>query len=161
MRTEEELNQAIATYADMVKRICMVHLKNKADMEDIFQNVFLKYYEDDTIFANKEHEKAWLIRVTINACKDLLKSFFHRQMVPIDDFLNIQMEVPQDKQNYEVLTKVLNLPAKYKNVIYLYYYEEYSVEKIAEILRKKPASVYTLLQRGRKLLKDIIEKEEY
>lgn len=58
MRTEEELNQAIDTYADMVKRICMVHLKNKADMEDIFQNVFLKYYEDDTIFVNKEHEKA-------------------------------------------------------------------------------------------------------
>lgn len=161
MRTEEELNQAIDTYADMVKRICMVHLKNKADMEDIFQNVFLKYYEDDTIFVNEEHEKAWLIRVTINACKDLLKSFFHSRMVPIDDFLNVQMEIPRDKQNYEILSKVLSLPTKYKNVIYLYYYEEYSVEKIAEILRKKPASVYTLLQRGRKLLKDIIEKEEY
>lgn len=57
-------------------------------------------------------------------------------MVPIDDFLNVQMEIPRDKQNYEVLSKVLSLPTKYKNVFYLYYYEEYSVEKIAEILRK-------------------------
>ena len=75
MRNEEEVNQAIERYADTVRRICMVHLKNLSDTEDIFQTVFLKYVLRSVPFESAEHEKAWIIRVTINACKDLLKSF--------------------------------------------------------------------------------------
>lgn len=71
MRSETEINRAVDEYADMVRRLCMLHLKNYADTEDIFQTVFLKYALSSIEFENKEHEKAWLIRVTINACKDL------------------------------------------------------------------------------------------
>ena len=82
MRSEEEANRAIEQYADTVRRICMVHLKNEADTEDIFQTVFLKYVLHSVSFENPEHEKAWFIRVTINACRDLLKSFFSLQVRP-------------------------------------------------------------------------------
>lgn len=79
MRSEEEANRAIGRYADTVRRICMVHLKNESDTEDIFQTVFLKYVLHSAPFESEEHEKAWIIRVTINACKDLMKSFFSLQ----------------------------------------------------------------------------------
>ena len=76
MRSEQEVNRAIEQYSDMVRRLCLIHLKNDADTEDIFQTVFLKYALSSAAFESDEHEKAWLIRVTINACKDLLKSLF-------------------------------------------------------------------------------------
>ena len=76
MRSEEQVTKAIAQYSNTVKRICFVHLKNEADTQDIFQTVFLKYALSQVEFESPEHEKAWLIRVAINACKDLLKSFF-------------------------------------------------------------------------------------
>ena len=75
MRSEQETERALALYADTVRRICMVHLKNEADTEDIFQTVFIKYLLSSPPFRDAEHEKAWFIRVTINACKDLLRSF--------------------------------------------------------------------------------------
>lgn len=76
MRSEQEVTRAIEQYSDMVRRLCMIHLKNYADTEDIFQTVFLKYVLSSAAFENEEHEKAWFIRVTINACKDLLRNFF-------------------------------------------------------------------------------------
>lgn len=76
MRSEQEVTRAIEQYSDMVRRLCMIHLKNYADTEDIFQTVFLKYVLSSAAFENEEHEKAWFIRVAINACKDLLRNFF-------------------------------------------------------------------------------------
>ncbi len=73
MKNSEEMNRAVEMYADMVRRICLVHLKNKHDMEDVFQNVFLKYMLYKGSFENEEHEKAWLVRVTVNACGDWLQ----------------------------------------------------------------------------------------
>ena len=84
MRSEGEIERAVELYADTIKRLCAVHLKNQADTEDIFQTVFLKYALCTAVFQNEEHEKAWFIRVTINACKDLLKSFFRKNTVPLD-----------------------------------------------------------------------------
>ena len=84
MRSEEEANRAIDRYADLVRRLCMVHLKNPADTEDIFQTVFLKYVLSSAVFESPEHEKAWFIRVTLNACRDLLKSFFRSRTVSLD-----------------------------------------------------------------------------
>ncbi|HJB80447.1 MAG TPA: sigma-70 family RNA polymerase sigma factor [Candidatus Flavonifractor intestinigallinarum] len=82
MRSEEETNQAVERYGDTVRRLCMIHLKNEADTQDIFQTVFLKYLLHDKPFESGEHEKAWFIRVTLNACKDLLRSFFQGGVRP-------------------------------------------------------------------------------
>ena len=110
MRSEQEANRAIEQYADTVRRICMVHLKNYTDTEDVFQTVFLKYVQSAIQFESDEHERAWLIRVTINACKDLLKSFFRSRTLSIDQLIEQAAELPPD--NREVLEAVLSLPGK-------------------------------------------------
>ena len=155
MRSEEEANRAIRLYADTVRRICMVHLKNYSDTEDIFQTVFLKYVLHSKPFESEEHEKAWIIRVTVNACKDLLKSVFRSQTVPLDTL--IETPQAQELQHTELLGAVLSLPPKYKDVVYLYYYEGYSAEEISRILKKNVNTVYTLLTRARKILKKELE----
>ena len=155
MRNEEEAGRAIRLYADTVRRICMIHLKNYSDTEDIFQTVFLKYVLHSKPFESEEHEKAWIIRVTVNACKDLLKSVFRSQTVPLDTL--IETPQAQELQHTELLGAVLSLPPKYKDVVYLYYYEGYSAEEISRILKKNVNTVYTLLTRARKILKKELE----
>jgi len=152
MRSEQEINKAIGLYADTVRRLCMIHLKNYADSEDIFQNVFLKYALNSAVFDSQEHEKAWFIRVTINACKDFLKSFMRRRTVPLDELVAIPASMPQD--NRYVLDAVLSLPQKYKDVIYLHYFEDYTAPQISRILGKNVNTVYTLLARARDMLKE-------
>ena len=155
MRSEEEANRAIELYSDTVRRICLLHLKNDSDTEDIFQTVFLKYVLHTKAFENEEHEKAWIIRVTVNACKDLLKNFFHTKTVPLESLPEMALEMPED--NRDILEAVLSLPSKYKDVVYLYYYEEYSAKEISHILKKNVNTVYTLLSRARGLLKEKLE----
>lgn len=157
MRSEEAVREAIDRYADMVKRICFIHLKNETDTEDIFQTVFLKYAMSDVVFTNEMHEKAWLIRVTLNACKDLLKSFFRKRTVPLDAY--VEQNGIVDAAHSEVLEAVLSLPEKYRRVIYLHYYEGYTAPEIAEILGIKENTVYTQLTRGRALLHDVLGGE--
>lgn len=151
MRSEEEVGRAIDKYADMVRRICMLHLKNDADTEDIFQTVFMKYVLEPIVFESEDHEKAWLIRVTVNACKDLIKSFFRSHTQPLEDALACA-EVREDHR--EVLEAVLALPEKYKDVIYLHYFEGYSAVEISGILKKNVNTIYTLLRRAKDLLRD-------
>ena len=152
MRSEQEVNRAMEQYADTVQRLCMIHLKNYHDTEDIFQTVFQKYVLSSVVFENKEHEKAWFIRVTINACKDLLKSFFHSRTVPLEELIDQPSEFTQD--NSDVLEAVLSLPEKYRIVVHLYYYEGYSAAEISRILGKNVNTVYTLLTRSKQLLKE-------
>ena len=157
MRSEEEADRAIRRYADTVRRICMVHLKNAADTEDIFQTVFLKYTLSPTVFESEEHEKAWIIRVTINACRDLLRSFFRSRTVPLEQLEGLPAE---DSPHREVLEAVLALPGKYRDVVYLYYYEGYPAAEIGRILGKKVNTVYTLLARAREMLREKLGGEE-
>ena len=158
MRSEQEVNRAIERYADTVRRICMLHLKNRADTEDIFQNVFLKYLLHTAPFADDEHEKAWLIRVTINACRDLLRSFFRSRTVPLDAVAEQAAELPPDHR--EVLDAVLSLPQKYKDVVYLHYYEGYAAPEIGRILGKNVNTVYTLLNRAKQQLREKLGGED-
>ena len=151
MRSEQEVNRAIERHADTVRRLCMIHLKNYADTEDIFQTVFLKYVLSSVSFENEEHERAWFFRVTINACKDLLKNFFRSHTVSIDEVLEQPVEIQED--NREVLEAVLSLPARYRDVVYLYYYEEYTAPEIGKILGKNVNTIYTLLNRAKKILR--------
>ena len=117
MRSEEEIIQAIETYSDMVRRICFIHLKQEADVEDIFQDVFLKYAYGP-LFDSAEHEKAWLIRVSINACKDSLTSWFHKKVV-LHDNLELYENIPflSEAQDDQLLATVLKLKDNYRNVI--------------------------------------------
>lgn len=159
MRSECEIDRAINQYADMVLKICMVHLKNKADTEDIFQNVFLKYATYKGTFDDSEHEKAWLIRVTVNACKDLLKSFFHRNVISIEDIQGL-LAAPLPQEKGEVLEVVMSLPEKYKDVVYLYYYEGYSAVEISRLLKKNVNTIYTRLSRAKEILKEKLGGDE-
>ena len=152
MQSEQKVNHAIETYADMIKRICFYHLKNPVDTEDVFQNVFLKYMMHDEPFFDDEHEKAWLIRVAINACKDHLRSFFRRNTVPLEQICEMAAAIPEDHR--EVLEAVLSLPDRYKDAVYLYYYEGYTASEIGRLLGKKENTVYSLLSRGRGILKE-------
>jgi RNA polymerase sigma-70 factor (ECF subfamily) len=121
--------------------------------------VFLKYFLYDGEFENDEHEKAWFIRVAINACKDFLKSFYHRSVIATDAIRDAA--VTENDEHIEVLEAVLSLPKKYKDAVYLFYYEEYSAVEIAKILNKKENTVYTLLARARKLLKERLGGEAF
>lgn len=143
MRSEQEVNRAIERYGDTVRRLCMIHLKNHADTEDIFQTVFLKYLLSTVSFETQEHEKAWLIRVTINACKDLLKSFFRSRTVSLDTLLDQPAAMAPEHQ-------------KYRDVVYLHYYEDYTAPEIGRILGKNVNTIYTLLTRAKKLLRETL-----
>lgn len=154
MRSEQEADRAIELYAGTVRKICMLHLKSIADTEDIFQTVFLKYVLYSGTFENNEHEKAWIIRVTINACKDYLKSFFRSHTVPLEEVTELAQEIPEDHS--EVLEAVLSLPKKYKDVVYLFYYEQYTAVEISKILGKNVNTIYTLLARAKAMLREIL-----
>jgi len=159
MRSEQEAARAIELYADTVRRICMLHLKSDSDTEDIFQTVFLKYVLYSGAFENEEHEKAWLIRVTLNACKDFMKSFFRSRTVPLDEIEELTADVPEDHS--DVLEAVLSLPVKYKTGVYLYFYEQYSAVEISKLLEKNVNTVYTLLARAKTMLKERLGGEEF
>lgn len=154
MRSEQEVNHAIERYADLVFRLCMVNLKNQADAEDVFQTVFLKYTLHNLPFASAEHEKAWLVRITVNACRDLLKSFFRKNTVPLEEAASAV-----STEHAAVLEAVWSLPKDYRDAVYLHYYEGYTAPEIAAILKKNPNTVYTHLTRGRTMLKEILGGE--
>lgn len=153
MRSEQEVNRAVEQYADTVRRICLVHLKNYADTEDIFQTVFVKYLLHTAPFASPEHERAWVIRVTINACKDLLRSVFRRRTVPLEDVAELPA---QPEEHRAVLQAVQALPGAYRDVVYLHYYEGYTAPEIAGILGKNVNTIYTRLTRARGLLRQAL-----
>lgn len=155
MRSENEVERAIDLYSDTVKRICVLHLKNSNDTEDIFQEVFLKYALSSVDFESDEHEKAWLIRVNVNQCKDTVRSIMRRKTVPVPD-LSVFAHKASEKHG-EVLEAILSLPEKYRRVIYLFYYEGYSAPEIGKMLGKNTNTVYTLLSRARDRLKERLE----
>ena len=159
MRSEKEVNRAIELYSDTVRRLCVIRLKNYDDTQDIFQNVFLKYALSSVQFENCEHEKAWFIRVTINACNDWFKDFFRSHTVSIDEI--IEKAAPgSPNDSREILQAVLDLPQKYRDVVYLHYYEEYSAPEISKILNKNVNTVYTLLTRSKEILRERLKNYE-
>ena len=113
MRSEQEVNRAMERHADTVRRLCLIHLKNHADTEDIFQNVFLKYALSSIRFESEEHERAWFIRVTLNDCRDLLRRFFRRRTVSLEKLVEQPAQIAPDHR--EVLEAVLALPQPYRD----------------------------------------------
>ena len=156
MRSERETNEAIERYGDTVRRLCMLHLKNEADTQDIFQTVFLKYLLHTADFESREHEKAWFIRVTISACRDVLKSVFRRRTVSLEEVRDLPAP---EGEGGDVLRAVLSLPRKYREVVYLHYYEGYTAPEIGDILGRNVNTVYTDLTRAREKLRSMLGGE--
>ncbi len=153
---DDYISAAIDKHADMVRRICFLHLRNSADVEDVFQEVFLQFFLHYDSFENQAHQKAWLCRVTFNKCKDLSKSFWRKQVVSIED-LEIPVETPEQG---ELLQIVLTLPPDQKAVVYLHYYEQRPIPEIAEILQKNVNTVYSILRRAKARLKNKVGDDE-
>ena len=157
MRSEEEVSRAIDTYADLVRRLCLVRLKNREDTEDIFQTVFLKYLQHTKPFESAEHEKAWFIQVTLNACRDLLRFWARRPTVPLKE---LTAQAVPESEDRGVLEAVLSLPQKYRDTVYLHYYEGYSAPEIGALLGRNTNTVYTLLNRARAMLREKLGGDE-
>ena len=157
MRSEEEVSRAIDTYADLVRRLCLVRLKSREDTEDIFQTVFLKYLQHTKPFESAEHEKAWFIQVTLNACRDLLRFWARRPTVPLEE---LTAQAVPESEDRGVLEAVLSLPQKYRDPVYLHYYEGYSAPEIGALLGRNTNTVYTLLNRARAMLREKLGGDE-
>ncbi|MEQ8236406.1 MAG: sigma-70 family RNA polymerase sigma factor [Syntrophomonadaceae bacterium] len=151
--SDDLLSIAIEKYADMVRRICFLYLKDKAEVEDVFQDVFLQYFLHIETFRDEQHHKAWLCRVTFNKCKDMNKSIWRRRAVSIEN-LEIPFENPEQG---ELVTAVLQLPLNYRQIIYLHYYEGWTIPEIAEIMQQNVNTVYTQLRRAKARLKHKVE----
>lgn len=157
LNSKEKYNRVVEEFSDMILRIAYQNLCTIADAEDIVQEVFISLLKsEDKAFCDKEHLKAWLIKVTVNKCIDYKKSFWQKNTVPLDNQI-----LSYNDEEQSVMEEIFRLPKDYRNIIYLYYYEGYKIKEIAEILGLKQNTVNSRLQRGRKKLKDIIEKGEY
>jgi RNA polymerase sigma factor (sigma-70 family) len=157
LRTDDSFTEILEKYADTVLRLCFVYLRNKTDAEDVFQNVFLKLCKIKPVFNDDEHVKAWLITVASNECKNLLKSFWRKRVVCIDK----AVAQVKKRDNREMVSYIMLLPLKYRNVLYLHYFEDYKVSELALILKANQSTVKTRLKRGRELLKNELVKGGY
>lgn len=135
MRSEADLTNTIEIYSDMLRKICFMHLKNYSDVEDVFQDVFLKYMQSDISFESEEHKKAWLIRVTVNRCKDVLKNFFRRNAVSYDCISKEPIFLQE--RDLDVFDAVTKLPTKFKNVVYLFIMKNIQCRKLHRFFIKK------------------------
>ena len=150
----------VQRYAQMILRLCFTYSLGRADAEDICQNVFLKLLQCDRRFADEGETRAFIIRMTINECKDALKSGWRRRTVPLDEL--IEREAPGlPAQSSGVLAAVQRLPLKYREAVYLYYYEGYNTEEIAALAGVKPAAVRQRLARAREKLRKELEGSGY
>ena len=158
--TKEDFRLLYDDYADMVYRICFLYLKNESDAKDGVQEVFLKIWEKQPVYENREHEKAWLIQTTKHYCFDVLKSSWRQKRSDTPEWKQQQTAVEVRSESEETLLEyVMKLPAKFREVIYLYYYEEYSIREMSGILGRKESTIQSRLSAARKKLKKILEKE--
>ncbi|MBE6862268.1 MAG: sigma-70 family RNA polymerase sigma factor [Ruminococcus sp.] len=151
---------AFRKYGDMVLRAAYHHVRSYSEAEDITQEVFLKLHAEPQSFSSDEHLKAWLLRSAINRCINYHKSFRIRNRQSLDEVNEESLSYEFTSDDKTVLEKVSALPDKYSSVIYLYYYEEYSIREISEILGKNENTVSSLLRRARKRLKLELEEDE-
>ena len=144
--------QIVHKFSDTVTGICVMRLQNIADSEDCYQNVFYKLYYKSPEFESEEHLKAWIIRVTIHECASYMRK--NRKQIP-NDKINNEYITFDDNDSYDISWALKKAPEKYREVLYLYYYEQYKVRKIAVILDTKENTVKSLLKRGREILKSV------
>ncbi|MFR4569198.1 MAG: RNA polymerase sigma factor [Collinsella stercoris] len=159
---EAEANRLVETYADTILRVSYTYLHSTQDAEDICQDVLLKALNRAERFESAEHERAWIIRVTINAAKDLLRRQSGRATVALDDIAEPVAPTRATERELAaraegILEHVMALPLEYREAIYLHYYEGYSIKQIAAIVHASESAVATRLSRGRSKLRPALE----
>ncbi len=154
-RADDSLETVLARYADMVYRLAFSRTLNRADADDILQEVFLRYIRYAGDFSDEAHRKAWLLRVTLHCSTSLLRSAWRRHTTALSDTLCCHMQ-----EKSQVYYAVMALPCKYRTIIHLYYYEELSVKEIGQMLNLNESTVKSRLHRGRGLLRENL-KEGY
>lgn len=153
-QTVEEL---AGRYRDNLFAAAFNVCRNAADADDIVQETFVQYYVMKKEFDSEQHIRAWLLRVAINKAKNVNRSFWRQHKVPLEDYMEtLAFETPQVETLFET---VMKLPEKYRIIIHLYYYEEYSVCEIANVLKLTQSNVKVRLARGRKMLKEVLKED--
>ncbi len=150
-----DAQRAVHEYGNSLYRLCSVMTGNREDADDAVQECFLRYVEKAPDFNDSEHEKAWLIRVASNICKDILRKRKYQSFVSLDEIRNFGT----CEDNAQILELLISLEEKYRIVIHLHYVEGYKAREIASMLGISEAAVKKRLQRGREALKEIYEKE--
>lgn len=163
------LNELMDQYGDELKRIAFLYVNDVNQCEDIIQEVFISCYNNLNQFKNDSTYKTWLYRITINKCKDYLRKWSFRNIIyrPVMQAINRDpVESPQQIyeksfESHEIINSLSNLSAKYKEVLILFYYQEMTLKEISEITHTKVNTVKSRLTRGRKLLKEELERRGY
>lgn len=148
-----EFEKVYEEYINMVYKICLMYLKKQHDAEEAAQETFMKYLKYLPDFENQEHGKRWFIKTASNVCKNILKSSWFKRVICYDSIPESSYEETKEG----IWEEVINLPYKYKIIIYLFYYEGYKTEEISKILDMKPSTVRSNLHRARKILKMNLE----
>ena len=159
-RAGGSVHEIIFAYSDMVYRLAYARTANRADAEDVYQEVFFKFFRTNPRIESEEHLKAWLIRATIHCSVNLLRSAWRRRFRPMPE--NYDAPAPQtDERSFEALASALKrLPEKQRVAIHLYYYEELSTDEIASCLGEKSSTIRSQLKRGRDKLKSLLTDME-
>ena len=154
---DSDFNVLYQKYQPMLYRVCYAYLKNTEDTEDAVADTFVKLLMNKQSFQSTEHQKAWLLRTAINICKDRLKHWWNKH----EDIDEVLLDTSEDfTTQYELLDTILNLPKRYKSVVYLYYYEGYSSKEISKILKRPQSTVLNHLHEARELLKRVWKDEK-
>lgn len=150
------MQELFERYQDNLYIIAFNVCKNAEDAKDVVQDTFMQYYSLRKEFENEQHIRAWLIRVAVNKAKNVNHTFWRRNKVPLEDYMEtLAFQTPESEELFET---VMNLPEKYRIVIHLFYYEDYSVHEIAGILKISESNVKVRLSRGRALLREQLQE---
>lgn len=159
-RSEAFLAQAMSAFGDAVYRLALSQTRLKADAEDVYQDVFLRLYNDETAFASDDHLKAWLLRVTINRCHDLARSSWKRRSVAFDPERDDIAAPVRDEKDAAVWDAIGQLPEQLRAAVNLHYVEGYSTEEIAGIMQCRPATARTWLFRARARMRELLQSKQ-
>ena len=155
--TDEAFARAARTYGDTIYRVAYHALSSPHDAEDVMQTVLLRLYECKKDFESEEHMKHWILRVAVNESRRVLRSFWRRTAVPMEEWR--ETAAPEDPARAEVLEAVMALEPKYRVAVYLYYYEGLSVAETAAAMGANPSTVQTWLSRARERLRKALTEE--
>ena len=147
----QSVQELIRCYQNSLYAAAFSVCKNQMDAEDVVQEAFVQYYTSKKEFENQQHIRAWLIRIVINKAKNINHTFWRRNRCSLEDYM--ETLIFEDSESKDLFAEVMKLPEKYRIVIHLFYYEDYSVQEIADILKLSESNVKVRLSRGRALLK--------